>query len=481
MSKILDIANEYRKEINRNERYILREMANRWARVAIRMQNEIDALLGAIDRAQKNGETVGAGWLFSLERYRNMRNQAARMTAGFSSEAASLVRKMEQENARLGIDQANEMLHVLAPDSAHWTRVNEKAMESMAGTLADGSPLEQLIREAAGASAQAMEEALLSGIAIGQGVNTIAWNMHKAANIPYERAVRIARTEINRSYRIASHRQYQASNGVVAGYRRMCFKPTACFACLMLDGEFYPIEAGPMDDHPNGKCTPIPVLRSQVNKPPEWETGREWFKEQDEETQRKLMGAGRFDLWKQGMDPRDMVYIKDNPIWGGSPTVRTLEEMGYGIRGTNLPSKNRTGKSSKPQKNKSVESKPERISLLQAKESGQKFDNDTVRDMYKETVHSIQDKIDSSKSLEEQARQAFELRNQYRTAARELMADEEGKKKLDAEHKNLTFEQLYEHKVKDKGLSHEDALHDIIKTASKTNEEFDSKYGSGKK
>lgn len=137
----------------------------------------------------------------------------------------------------------------------------------------------------------------------------------------------IARTEVNRAYREANLETMRSSS-VVRGYRRMCYKPTACFACLMLDGEYYDKNED-FSDHPNGKCTIAPVTKhfDPINEPG-WETGPEWFDKQDEETQRRLMGAGRYDLWKQqGIKPRDMVYVKENKVWGGSPTAKTVESL----------------------------------------------------------------------------------------------------------------------------------------------------------
>ena len=153
MSKITEIAEEYRRQLNRNERYVLREMARHWARVVLRMNNEVDHLLRAVETAQQEGTPVHASWLHSLERYREMRAQAHRMTHAFAAESAELVRSAQRENIRLGTQQAREMLHVLAPDDHSWTRIDERGMEQMAGTLADGSPLEKLIREAAAESA----------------------------------------------------------------------------------------------------------------------------------------------------------------------------------------------------------------------------------------------------------------------------------------------------------------------------------------
>ena len=60
--------------------------------------------------------------------------------------------------------------------------------------------------------------------------------------------------------------------------------------------------------------------------------------------------------------------------------------------------------------------------------------------------------IDDSLPLEQQARQAFDLRNQYRTQTRELMSDRKLAESLYATDPNLTWEQVIQKQV-DKGLS----------------------------
>ena len=148
--------------------------------------------------------------------------------------------------------------------------------------------------------------------------------MRDAMGMEYDRSLRIARTEINRSYRLANAEQYRRS-GVVEKVLRLCYKPTACFACLMLDGEECP--NGVCDDHPNGKCTTIVTTTGGIT--PEWQKGSEWLEEQSPEDQRRIMGAGRYELWKnEGVDPRSMVWMKPNPVWGGSPSVKTFDMMG---------------------------------------------------------------------------------------------------------------------------------------------------------
>ncbi len=150
-----------------------------------------------------------------------------------------------------------------------------------------------------------------------------------AFEMPEQRALLISRTEVNRAYRLANWETMKSSKAV-KGYRRMCYPPTACFACLVLDGEFYPLNSAPCD-HPNGKCSFVPVTEhyDPINAKNR-KRGQDWLMEQDEETQRRIMGAGRFELWKNGeiTDPRKFALVRENETWGGSPALLRLENLG---------------------------------------------------------------------------------------------------------------------------------------------------------
>lgn len=106
-----------------------------------------------------------------------------------------------------------------------------------------------------------------------------------------------------------------------------------------------------------------------------------------------------------------------------------------------------------------------------------KLTNYQVRRWYKTHDESIPNLIDTSLPLESQARQAHTLRNQYRTQARDLMEDQEARKLLDKSNPNVEFEVLLADKKVRKNLSHDEALRDIIKTASKTNPRVNKQFG----
>jgi hypothetical protein len=85
--------------------------------------------------------------------------------------------------------------------------------------------------------------------------------------------------------------------------------------------------------------------------------------------------------------------------------------------------------------------------------------------------------IDKTKPFEEQVRQAFELRNKYKHEARVAMSDAATAKLLEQFRPTPTFEGLIEDKMKRKGLTRQEALEDILKTASVTNPDVNKEFG----
>ena len=103
--------------------------------------------------------------------------------------------------------------------------------------------------------------------------------------------------------------------------------------------------------------------------------------------------------------------------------------------------------------------------------------NGEVRQWYKHMDEQIPDSLDAKETLENQARKAHELRNKYRTRARDLMRDQATRKQLDKKHPNLTFEQLVEKKKSKYGLEGDAAYQDIVRSSTTTNKEYDEKAG----
>lgn len=104
-------------------------------------------------------------------------------------------------------------------------------------------------------------------------------------------------------------------------------------------------------------------------------------------------------------------------------------------------------------------------------------DNQSVREWYYANVGDIPNQIDRTKSFDEQVKQAFELRNKYKHDARVAMSDVKKAQELEKFRPAPSFEGLVESKMKRKNMTREEALKDILETASKTNPDVNKEFG----
>lgn len=106
-----------------------------------------------------------------------------------------------------------------------------------------------------------------------------------------------------------------------------------------------------------------------------------------------------------------------------------------------------------------------------------KLDDVEVRKWYIDQNNQIPFLIDKSKPLEEQAKQACQLRNNNRFIARELMKDQKKRRELDINDPIISFEELVKKKMENKNLTRDEALADIVQTATKTRKSVNKALG----
>lgn len=333
-SAVVKVAREFREQLARNEDEALKRMAAIWVQIENEVSVNFSALAYEVREMVAAGQPVPLQYIYTLKRHRSMMEQIMRELPYYQLTVEDLIKDYQERNYNLGLDAANAIIQASKPSSSVWTRVYKDAAEVMAGFAGNGAPLRTLLETDYGQLAADITNALVSGVAFGKGVNGVVSGMLDAMGGDYDRAMRIARTEINRAYRLANAEQY-ARSGVVEKVIRLCYPPTACFACLMMDGEECP--NGICDDHPNGKCTTI--VQTVGGVAPTWETGRQWFEKQIPEKQISIMGVGRYNLWKKFNVPLSaMVHMKENPVWGGSPSMVTIADLAaqFGIDPANI-------------------------------------------------------------------------------------------------------------------------------------------------
>ena len=326
----ITILREYRARMDDMESVLMRDMARRWLVIEGGLDADISALAQEMARRTAAGETITKQMVWRAERYQIIKARLADEMKKYNLDYASgAISTAQRQYASLGINAAQDAITAMYPSplSAAFNRINVGAVESMIGFAGDGSPLRTLLVKDYGAAADGLLDALINGLGRGLGPAQIGRDMADGMGMGLDRALLIARTEAARAYRTASTQQYRDS-GVVTGFMRLVKKATACSACLMLDGERFEFE-DELYDHPAGKCSIICEVEGV--RPPTWERGQDWFAAQSPEEQQRILGLEHYQLWKDGqIKLSDLARKTHNDVWGDSPRIVTLSELGAG-------------------------------------------------------------------------------------------------------------------------------------------------------
>ena len=278
-------------------------------------------------------------------------------------------------------------------------------------------------------------------------------------------ADRIARTEMARAYQDGFLLKWDNNDDCVAYQWKLSGRHPRYDICdLYAKANLYGMGPGifPKDKvprlpaHPHCMCFLKPVIRGMIdNETPIdriEEGGREYLDSVDLHHRQMLLGVHG---------------VKD--VMGGKVSW-TQKARGYG--GKKIDSR------LSPNESQSDILKKQTFEELQAYIG--KLDNKTVREWYIYQSEWIHSQISTELPIEERARQAFELRNQYRRQARDLMADQELRRKLDREDPLWAWEALIAHKMQKRpGISREDAVRSIYESAVRSRRSVNEKFGLG--
>lgn len=309
------------------------EMARRWLSVERSLEGQIDALAQQLSTMASKGETVNPGKLYRMDRYKTLLTQAQEQTALYARYADGLITNRQTALVTLGVEHAVTAVGLAGPIGMSFNRLSPSAVESMIGIIAgksgDGGPLGQLLLDRMVKQPGAWER--LTGTLVNATAQ--GWNPRKTARMMrddlsqgLQKALVISRTEQLRAYRTANVQSYQASGAVRGQMRLSGHDSRVCGACVSDEGTIYPID-DVIPDHPQGRCTGVPIVNGA--KIPEWTKGEDWFKIQDEATQRSILGPGKFDAYKEGrFGFAELKQSTKSATWGEGVKVASLKDLG---------------------------------------------------------------------------------------------------------------------------------------------------------
>lgn len=322
--EVIRVMRSFKRDLLAGERAQSQEMAQRWLAVERRLSAQMDALALEMDAIQRDGGRVSREMLMTNVRYRELLIQLQGELETYSDYAEVQITQQQRRLARLGVAHGERAITAQGL-RAGFSRLPVEAVESLVGLAGDGSPLGVLLRASWPLAADGLTHQLVNGVALGYNPRKTARMMAQGIRGSQQRMEVIARTEQLRVYRHANLESYKAS-GVVESYKRLATHDSrVCAACLLAEGTTYSLDEQ-MPEHPQGRCTLVPVVEGI--KPPTWKAGAEWLVEQSPETQRDILGKGRYYAWQNGdFELGELVTVKPNAVWGDSLQVTPLKVL----------------------------------------------------------------------------------------------------------------------------------------------------------
>jgi len=321
MSDLEDQLARYRKAILDKDRAAQLRLLNTY-------RTAMDRLAPLIELVQfdlANMDEPSPAKLFQLERYHILERQIREEMDRLAQETGTLVRGGQADVIQLGFDAARDIAAASAEDPAviagSFAGVPRDAVLDLVGMLEPDSPTGQLLASFGAVATKAIRDALTSGVILGKNPRVVAQAVRHATGMQASRALLISRTEMLRSYRTAKLARYAANADILDGWKWVSAKQRrTCAACLAMDGETFPLSQTFFPAHPACRCTARPVLNDKyAAKRAPLETGDQWLRRQDADTQDAILGKQGGQAFRDGeVELGDFVRTDKDPKWGES-------------------------------------------------------------------------------------------------------------------------------------------------------------------
>lgn len=295
------------------------------------------------DVSRTLAETASDSRAFRLSRLLALLDGLETELNSFAFVAGSLVTDAQ----RLSVHAAVEQMRALVVDAlgdpppggaaviGNLTAFPSDAARAMIGLAGDGSPLDKLLSPIAPETSRAVREALVAGIAAGDGADAIAAKIQPHLGEGLVRASRIARTETMRAYNESARMYLHDNDDVCAGWYWSCARSVrTCIVCWEMDGSFHSIDE-PFASHVCCRCSSVPAVRSWAELGfPGYESetyqpkpARESFHALTADQQRAILGPGKYEAWKSGrFSLADLVGEGRSEAWGPYRYERSLKD-----------------------------------------------------------------------------------------------------------------------------------------------------------
>ena len=319
MPTAVDLAEQFRKAVERQDAAALGRIAKTYAQLYSRMQDKLDGLLLAVSKL----EAPTRGQVSRLASYQGLIDALESELSKFGNYLEVEIKTNSQAAVELAVKQTEQYLR--AAGYAIPKKLPTNAIYNMLGFLQDDSPLWKRINQLAPYHAEQVADALLEGVALGYNPVKTAKMFENVMGGGLTDALRMSRTTQMYASREANRASYAANSDIIDGWMWVtALDGDVCMACAVEHGKVHPLNEG-MDSHYNCRCSSIPIVKGYEYN---WQTGEDWFKGLDESQQEKMMGKSAFEAWKDGkFDLADLETRRHDDVYGEMLARTPLEQL----------------------------------------------------------------------------------------------------------------------------------------------------------
>lgn len=303
------------------------------------LNNLYDQMIGELGK----GEKLPATWLLEANRLENIKKLINNEVSHYGLLSKLSTSQQMHFASQLGQQAGMQLLQSTVPAGVHYTFgvPSPAAMQNIVG-VTNAGPLADLFNSFGPDASKAVATALLTGVSLGWNPRRIAPLVDQALGVPRWRALTIARNSMLQAYKTSNLETFRANSDIVQQWRWQAARQgRTCAVCIAMDGTLHDISED-FDSHVQCRCVPVPITKSwedilgaRGSDIPEtsagvgeYQSGSDWFAEQDESLQRQVLGNAKFAAYQAGaLDLSDLIGVSHSDDWGTSRYEKSLADV----------------------------------------------------------------------------------------------------------------------------------------------------------
>lgn len=342
--KIQQVTAEYKNDLALKDQHATHILNAGYLSALEKIEPTLNHLMKQIADALQAGETINPSWLHEQNRLKAIQSVIEHEMTQYGNLSQTVTTQLQQQAVQLGRMAGMDQLNASVPDGISYTFgvPSTQALHSFIGATADGSPLSTLFDSFGDDASDAVRQVLFTGLTLGWNPQRTAAGVQQALGVSRARALTISRTESNRAYRSANLSIFQANSDVVGSWIwTASLSSRTCISCILMNGTEHDLDEE-FASHVCCRCAPIPKTKDWSDilagtgidtsdlddNAPEIPSGEDWFNDQDESTQRSILGNAKYEALQSGYvsNVADFLGTTHSEQWGTSIKVKSLAE-----------------------------------------------------------------------------------------------------------------------------------------------------------